>query len=181
VCSSDLYELLALNADEKDIDRSKKELGNMEAILGAPETIESLCKDIIEHYETNRANLLTGKAMIVGYSRPIALAIYRKILELRPAWKEKAQVVMTSGNDDPEEWREIIGNKTRKKELAKKFKDNDDVMKIAIVVDMWLTGFDVPNLATMYVFKPMSGHNLMQAIARVNRVFQDKEGGLVVD
>jgi type I restriction enzyme R subunit len=88
---------------------------------------------------------------------------------------------MTSGNDDPEEWREIIGNKTRKKELAKKFKDNDDVMKIAIVVDMWLTGFDVPSLATMYVFKPMSGHNLMQAIARVNRVFQDKEGGLVVD
>ena len=88
---------------------------------------------------------------------------------------------MTSGNNDPEEWREIIGNKHHKDELAKKFKDNDSPMKIAIVVDMWLTGFDVPSLATMYVYKPMSGHNLMQAIARVNRVFRDKEGGLVVD
>lgn len=88
---------------------------------------------------------------------------------------------MTSGNDDPEEWRSIIGNKSRKDELARKFKDNDDPLKIAIVVDMWLTGFDVPSLATMYVYKPMSGHNLMQAIARVNRVFKNKEGGLVVD
>ena len=88
---------------------------------------------------------------------------------------------MTSGNNDPEEWREIIGNKTHKDELARKFKDNDSPMKIAIVVDMWLTGFDVPSLATMYVYKPMSGYNLMQAIARVNRVFRDKEGGLVVD
>ena len=88
---------------------------------------------------------------------------------------------MTSGNNDPEEWRQIIGNKQYKDELAKKFKDNNSSMKIAIVVDMWLTGFDVPSLATMYVYKPMSGHNLMQAIARVNRVFQDKEGGLVVD
>ena len=88
---------------------------------------------------------------------------------------------MTSGNNDPEEWREIIGNKQHKDELAKKFKDNNSPMKIAIVVDMWLTGFDVPSLATMYVYKPMAGHNLMQAIARVNRVFKDKEGGLVVD
>ena len=88
---------------------------------------------------------------------------------------------MTSGNDDPEEWRSIIGNKTYKDELATKFKDNESPLKIAIVVDMWLTGFDVPSLATMYVYKPMSGHNLMQAIARVNRVFGDKEGGLVVD
>lgn len=88
---------------------------------------------------------------------------------------------MTSGNNDPEEWREIIGNKHHKNELAKKFKDNNSPLKIAIVVDMWLTGFDVPSLATMYVYKPMSGHNLMQAIARVNRVFRDKEGGLVVD
>lgn len=88
---------------------------------------------------------------------------------------------MTSGNNDPEEWREIIGNKQHKDELAKKFKDNNSPMKIAIVVDMWLTGFDVPSLATMYVYKPMAGHNLMQAIARVNRVFRDKEGGLVVD
>ncbi|MFP3090038.1 type I restriction endonuclease subunit R [Treponema sp. TIM-1] len=175
------YEQLALNADEKDIEKSKRELGNMEAILGAPETISSLCRDIIDHYENNRAALLTGKALIVCYSRPIALSVYKKVLELRPAWIDKVKIVMTAGNDDPEEWRAIIGNKTHKKELAKKFKDNDDPLKIAIVVDMWLTGFDVPSLATMYVFKPMMGHNLMQAIARVNRVFKDKEGGLVVD
>ncbi|GHT67996.1 DEAD/DEAH box helicase [Spirochaetia bacterium] len=175
------YELMAANADEKDIARSKKELGSMEAILNAPQTIESLCKDIIGHYEDNRENLLTGKALLVCYSRSIAINVYQKILELRPAWTEKVKVVMTAGNDDPEEWGKIIGNKTYKKDLAKKFKDNDDPMKIAIVVDMWLTGFDVPSLATMYVYKPMSGHNLMQAIARVNRVFKDKEGGLVVD
>lgn len=175
------YELLALNADEQDIERSKKELGNMEAILAAPETINTLCEDIIAHYEDSRENLLTGKAMIVAYSRSIAMDIYRKIMELRPGWTEKVKVVMTSGNNDPEEWRAIIGNKTYKKEMARKFKDDDDPMKIAVVVDMWLTGFDVPSLATMYVYKPMSGHNLMQAIARVNRVFKDKEGGLVVD
>lgn len=175
------YELLALNANEQDIERSKKELGNMEAILGAPQTIDTLCRDILSHYEDSRENLLTGKAMIVAYSRPIAMQIYHKILELRPGWTEKVKVVMTSGNNDPEEWRAVIGNKTYKKELARKFKDNNDPMKIAIVVDMWLTGFDVPSLATMYAYKPMSGHNLMQAIARVNRVFKDKEGGLVVD
>ena len=113
------------------------------------------------------------------------MKIYNRILELRPSWgeknKEKIAVVMTSGNNDPEEWRDIIGNKAYKAELAKRFKDNNDTLKIAIVVDMWLTGFDVPSLATMYVYKPMNGHNLMQAIARVNRVFKDKEGGLVVD
>ena len=119
--------------------------------------------------------------MIVAYSRSIAMDIYKTILEMRPAWQDKVVVVMTSGNDDPEEWRSIIGNKSRKEELARKFKDNGDPLKIAIVVDMWLTGFDVPSLATMYVYKPMSGHNLMQAIARVNRVFKEKEGGLVVD
>ena len=175
------YELLALNANEQDIERSKRELGNMEAILAAPETIDTLCRDIITHYEDSRENLLTGKALIVAYSRPIAMDIYRHILELRPNWTEKAKVVMTSGNNDPEDWRAIIGNKSHKREMARKFKDNDDPLKIAIVVDMWLTGFDVPSLATMYVYKPMSGHNLMQAIARVNRVFRDKEGGLVVD
>ena len=175
------YELLAQNAEEHAIEKSKKELGQMESILGAPQTIEALCNDIVEHYENYRAQELTGKAMIVAYSRPIAMDIYRKLLEMRPAWNEKIAVVMTSGNDDPEEWRSIIGNKSRKDELARKFKDNDDPLKIAIVVDMWLTGFDVPSLATMYVYKPMSGHNLMQAIARVNRVFKNKEGGLVVD
>lgn len=179
----DVYDLMASNADEVVIEKSKKKLGQMEAILGNDSTIDSLVNDIIYHYEENREHLLTGKAMIVAYSRPIAMKIYEKILELRPRWKqeEKVAVVMTSGNKDPEEWHEIIGNKAHKEELAKKFKDNSSSLKIAIVVDMWLTGFDVPSLATMYVYKPMRGHNLMQAIARVNRVFGDKEGGLVVD
>ena len=88
---------------------------------------------------------------------------------------------MTSSNNDPEEWHDIVGNKRHKEEMAKRFKDNENPFKIAIVVDMWLTGFDVPSLATMYVYKPMQGHNLMQAIARVNRVYKNKEGGLVVD
>lgn len=175
------YDIMAENADAEVIEKSKRELGQIEAILGNDQTIHSLVCDILDHYENNRQNLLTGKAMIVAYSRPIAMKIYNHILELRPTWKEKVGVVMTSGNNDPEEWRKIIGNKHHKDELAKKFKDNNSPMKIAIVVDMWLTGFDVPSLATMYVYKPMSGHNLMQAIARVNRVFRDKEGGLVVD
>jgi type I restriction enzyme R subunit len=175
------YDIMALNADEEVVEKSKRELGQMEAVLGNDNTINSLVSDILDHYENNRESLLTGKAMIVAYSRPIAMKIYKRILELRPAWTEKVAVVMTSGNNDPEEWREIIGNKHHKDELAKKFKDNNSQLKIAIVVDMWLTGFDVPSLATMYVYKPMSGHNLMQAIARVNRVFRDKEGGLVVD
>ena len=175
------YDIMAQNADEEVIEKSKHELGQMEAVLGNDNIINSLVCDILDHYENNRKNLLTGKAMIVAYSRPIAMKIYKRILELRPAWTEKVAVVMTSGNNDPEEWRQIIGNKHHKDELAKKFKDNNSPLKIAIVVDMWLTGFDVPSLATMYVYKPMSGHNLMQAIARVNRVFRDKEGGLVVD
>ena len=175
------YDIMANNADPEVIEKSKRELGQLEAVLGNDNTINSLVCDILDHYENNREHLLTGKAMIVAYSRAIAMKIYKRILELRPAWTEKVGVVMTSGNNDPEEWRKIIGNKHHKDELAKKFKDNQSPMKIAIVVDMWLTGFDVPSLATMYVYKPMAGYNLMQAIARVNRVFRDKEGGLVVD
>ena len=175
------YDLMALNADSEVIEKSKHELGQMEAILGNDNTLDSLVHDILDHYENNREYLLTGKAMIVAYSRSIAMKIYKRILELRPNWEEKVAVVMTSGNNDPEEWRQIIGNKHHKNELAKKFKDNNSPLKIAIVVDMWLTGFDVPSLATMYIYKPMTGHNLMQAIARVNRVFRDKEGGLIVD
>lgn len=175
------YDLMALNADDEVIEKSKRDLGKIEAVLGNEKTINSLVCDILAHYEDNRENLLTGKAMIVAYSRSIAMKIYKRILELRPNWGEKVGVVMTSGNNDPEEWRKIIGNKHHKDELAKKFKDNNSQLKIAIVVDMWLTGFDVPSLATMYVYKPMVGHNLMQAIARVNRVFRDKEGGLIVD
>lgn len=175
------YDLMSLNADNEVIEKSKHELGQMEAILGNDNTLDSLVHDILDHYENNREYLLTGKAMIVAYSRSIAMKIYKRILELRPNWEEKVAVVMTSGNNDPEEWRQIIGNKHHKNELAKKFKDNNSPLKIAIVVDMWLTGFDVPSLATMYIYKPMTGHNLMQAIARVNRVFRDKEGGLIVD
>ena len=175
------YDALEQQSDTATIEKSKKMLGQMESVLGADSTVQSLCEDIVTHYEKYCANLLTGKAMIVAYSRPIAMKIYRKLLELRPAWKEKIGVVMTSGNNDPEDWKAIIGTKSHKEELARKFKDNDDPMKIAIVVDMWLTGFDVPSLATMYIYKPMHGYNLMQAIARVNRVFKDKEGGLIVD
>ncbi len=175
------YDALEQQSDAATIEKSKQMLGQMESVLGADSTIQSLCEDIVEHYEKYRAGLLTGKAMIVAYSRPIAMKIYRKILELRPSWQEKLGVVMTSGNNDPEDWKEIIGTKAHKEELARKFKDNSDPLKIAIVVDMWLTGFDVPSLATMYIYKPMHGYNLMQAIARVNRVFQDKEGGLIVD
>lgn len=175
------YDILEQQSDKATIEKSKKMLGQMESVLGADSTIASLCDDIVEHYEKYRANLLTGKAMIVAYSRTIAMKIYRRILEIRPDWKEKVGVVMTGGNNDPEDWKEIIGTKAHKEELARKFKDNDGPMKIAIVVDMWLTGFDVPSLATMYVYKPMHWYNLMQAIARVNRVFKDKEGGLIVD
>ncbi len=175
------YDIVAENADSYVIEKSKKELAQMDAILGADQTLDSLVRDIINHYENNRASLLTGKAMIVAYSRAIAMKIYKKIIEIKPDLAKKVGVVMTQGNNDPEEWRQVIGNKSHKEELARKFKDNNSEMKIAIVVDMWLTGFDVPSLATMYVYKPMMGHNLMQAIARVNRVFKDKEGGLVVD
>lgn len=175
------YELMEQEAEASVVEASKRSLAKMEAVLGNDATIKSLVDDILDHYENYRANLLTGKAMIVAYSRPIAVKIYRRILELRPNWKEKIALVMSGDNQDPVEWKEFIGNKAYKNELAKKFKDNDDPLKIAIVVDMWLTGFDLPSLATMYVYKPMCGHNLMQAIARVNRVFRDKEGGLVVD
>ena len=177
----DEYDAFAMEADETVVEKSKRSLGNLESILGADGTINSLVDDILEHYENYREELLTGKALIVAYSRKVAMKIYRRILELRPDWTEKVAVVMTENNSDPEDWREIVGDKRRRDELARQFKDDKAPLKIAIVVDMWLTGFDVPSLATMYVYKPMSGHNLMQAIARVNRVFRDKEGGLVVD
>lgn len=168
-------------ADEADLEENKKVMSHMDSLLGNDATINDLVTDIISHYEDNRQYVCCGKAMIVAYSRPIAMKIYQRILELRPDWTEKVKVVMTGGNQDPEEWADIIGSKAYKKELAKKFKDENDPMKIAIVVDMWLTGFDVPSLATMYVYKPMKDHNLMQAIARVNRVFPEKAGGLIVD
>lgn len=181
------YSALAQNADEEVIEKSKRELGKMEEILGHEKTINSLVDDILNHYENERQYLYTGKAMIVACSRSIAMKIYKRILELRPAWagdkedEARVAVVMTESNKDPEEWRAIVGNKNRRQTLATRFKSDTSPLKIAIVVDMWLTGFDVPSLATMYVYKPMESYNLMQAIARVNRVFKDKEGGLVVD
>ena len=175
------YAEFARNADEASVERSKHTMAGLEGVLSAPETIEALCSDIVNHYEQNRSDILTGKALVVAYSRPVAMKIYEEILRMRPEWKEKVGVVMTMGNQDPEEWFKVCGGKEHKKEMERRFKSDDDSLKIAIVVDMWLTGFDVPSLATMYVFKPMKGHNLMQAIARVNRVYKGKEGGLVVD
>lgn len=168
-------------ASDEDLKRSKQENARLHALLRAPETIDTLCRDLVQHYEECRKNHLTGKAMIVAIDRATGIDIYRKLCELRPDWKEIIGVVMTSGNQDPVEWADIIGSAAHKEQLARDFKDNSSKMKIAIVVDMWLTGFDVPSLATMYVYKPMKGHNLMQAIARVNRVFPEKSGGLVVD
>ncbi|MGN0843453.1 MAG: type I restriction endonuclease subunit R [Kiritimatiellia bacterium] len=179
------YERIAAEdeADEEVIAASKRDLSQMEALLGHDDTIESLVTDILGHYEGFRRDNLAGKAMIVAYSRPIAIKIYERFLAKRPAWKEDGviQVVMTEGNQDPEPWRKIIGTKKDRIARAVEFKKVDSKFKIVIVVDMWLTGFDVPCLDTMYVYKPMVGHNLMQAIARVNRVYKDKEGGLVVD
>ncbi|MCR5811559.1 MAG: type I restriction endonuclease subunit R [Lachnospiraceae bacterium] len=179
----DTYAKLKERASEVDIEKSKHELAHMDAVLGTPKVIDSLCWDIIDHYEKYRQYEQTGKAMIVAYSRPMAINIYNRILQpdMRPEWKNKIKIVMTGSNTDPEEWKEFTGNKAFREGLAREFKDDNSEFKIAIVVDMWLTGFDVPSMSTMYIFKPMKGHNLMQAIARVNRVFKDKEGGLIVD
>lgn len=174
------YESMATIAEPYHIARSQKELGNMEAILGAKNAINELCSDIVSHYE-DREHILEGKAMIVAYSRKVAMKMYDRLLDMRPNWQDKIAIVMTRNNKDPEEWFKIIGDKKDRDELGKKFKDAKNPLKICIVVDMWLTGFDVPSLNTMYIYKPMQGHTLMQAIARVNRVYGDKEGGLVVD
>ncbi len=180
----ELDQLFAVAEEEHNsvaITKTKRNFGSLDAVLGTPETIHSLCGDIIQHYENNRAKLLTGKAMIVAYSRSIAIKMYHCILSMRPDWKEKIAVVMTGSNQDPEEWKSIVGTDQTRADTGKNFKDDKHPLKIVIVVDMWLTGFDLPSLATMYIFKPMHGHNLMQAIARVNRVYKGKEGGLIVD
>ncbi len=165
---------------EEQINKTRHEHSGIKGILCNDTTINSLCDDILKHYEENRQYELTGKAMIVAYDKEAAVKIYKRLLHLRPEWTEKVHVVASAGNQDKPEWHDIISAKNNK-EYAKLFKDDESPMKIAIVVDMWLTGFDVPSLATMYVYKPMRGHNLMQAIARVNRVFPEKEGGLIVD
>ena len=174
------YEKMVGEASEMAIEKSKSDLSTIEAIIGSRERLSLLADDIIAHYE-DRQYVLTGKAIIVCMSRRIAINLYRIILEKRPEWKQKVKVVLTSSNQDDEDWHDIIGNKAYRNGLMLEFKDDTSEFKIAIVVDMWLTGFDVPSMATMYIDKPMKGHNLMQAIARVNRVYKDKEAGLIVD
>ncbi len=175
-------------ATAEQIEDAKQLNSGIRGILNKDKTIESLCNDIVTHYEENRQHVTCGKAMIVALDKQAAVKIYRQILSIRPSWKDKMHVVVSSSNKDNPEWADVIRPKKEDgkhywtdKEFATLFKDDNSPMKIAIVVDMWLTGFDVPSLATMYVYKPMRGHNLMQAIARVNRVFPEKEGGLIVD
>lgn len=160
----------------------------LEAVVGTEKRISLIAKDIVNHYE-QRQKVIDGKAMIVCMSRRICVDLYNAIIQLRPDWhadddeKGKLKVVMTGSASDEESWQQHIRNKPRREVLAKRFQkaNQDDPLKVAIVRDMWLTGFDVPSLHTMYIDKPMQGHTLMQAIARVNRVFKDKPGGLVVD
>ena len=173
-------ELAEEGASDEQINKTRHENSGIKGILCSDATINSLCDDIVKHYEENRQYELTGKAMIVAYNKKAAVMIYRRLLELRPEWTEKVHIVASPGNQDNPEFHELINDRNNR-EYAKLFKDDASPMKIAIVVDMWLTGFDVPRLATMYVYKPMKGHNLMQAIARVNRVFPEKKGGLIVD
>lgn len=174
------YDKLAAETSEITIEKSKSDLSSIEAIIGSKERLSLLADDIIAHYE-DRQYVLTGKAMIVCMTRRIAINLYKTILDKRPEWENKIKVVLTSSNKDEEEWHDIIGNKAYRDQLMVEFKDEKSEFKIAMVVDMWLTGFDVPSMATMYIDKPMKGHNLMQAIARVNRVYKDKEAGLIVD
>ncbi|QJB71319.1 type I restriction enzyme subunit R domain-containing protein [Mycoplasma sp. 1654_15] len=166
----------------ESVNKLKKEHSNLEAIFSNNKVIDSVVNDILEHYENSQANTLKGKAMIVAYSRAIAMKMYNKFIALRPEWKDKKlALIMTSDNKNPEEWKKVINDKEYQKQRAIEFKKQDSELKIVIVVDMWLTGFDVPCLSTMYILKPMIEHNLMQAIARVNRVFPNKEKGLIVD
>lgn len=176
----DVYGGMQKETDPWRIEKSQSDLSRLESLVGSDERLDMLSDDIIKHY-LDREYVLTGKAMIVCLSRKIAIKLYRILLKKRPDWENKVKVILTSSNQDPEEWHDIIGNKAYREQLAVEFKKEDSEFKIAIVVDMWLTGFDVPSMATMYIDKPMKGHNLMQAIARVNRVYKDKEAGLIVD
>ena len=178
----DYYSYLEREEDveEYKIDESKKEMAKMSQIIEDPDRLQMIVEDIIKHYGEIE-NSVANKAMVVAYSRNSAYTMYKKFLELKPDWKNKVHMVITSNNKDDEEMQKAIGSKKDKKQLEIEFKDMDSEFKIAIVVDMWLTGFDVPGLGTMYIDKPMKAHNLMQAIARVNRVYKDKKGGLIVD
>ena len=171
-------------ADEYAINKSKQMMANISQVIEDPDRLELIVKDIINHYE-DRKDMVADHAMVVAYSRKAAYTMYRKFLELRPDYKDVVNMIITPSNKDDEEMQKAIGTKANKKELEIRFKnekdDPNEKFKIAIVVDMWLTGFDVPRLGVMYVDKPMKAHNLMQAIARVNRVYKDKPAGLIVD
>ena len=167
-------------------ERLKTKWAQLESVVGAEKRLKLIARDIVTHYE-NRLDAMAGKAMIVCMSRRICVELYRAIVALRPEWNHAKddegmiKVVMTGSASDPLDWQRHIRNKQRREILAKRFRDPNDPFRVVIVRDMWLTGFDAPSLHTMYVDKPMRGHGLMQAIARVNRVFYDKPGGLVVD
>lgn len=172
--------------EEGKKEKLKTRWAALEAVVGTESRIKLIASDLVEHWG-KRLEAMEGKAMVVCMSRRIAVDLYNALIELRPEWhddeddKGTLKVVMTGSASDPLEWQGHIRNKPRRKELAKRFKDPGSDFQIVIIRDMWLTGFDAPCLTTMYVDKPMRGHGLMQAIARVNRVFRDKPGGLVVD
>ena len=167
-------------------EKLKTKWAQLEAIVGSGKRLSLVARDIVSHFE-DRTEAMDGKAMVVCMSRRICVALYRELVRLRPDWhheddgKGTLKVVMTGAASDPPDWQPLIRNKARREALAKRFRNADDPLQIVLVRDMWLTGFDAPSLHTMYVDKPMRGHGLMQAIARVNRVFKDKPGGLVVD
>ncbi len=183
------YEEITEYQEYSQKEKLKSKWARLEAIVGAKERVQQIAKDIVEHFEKREQAQENegGKAMIVAMSRRIAVDLYREIVALRPQWHSddllsgRIKVVMTGSSSDPADWQPFIGTKANRETLAKRMKDRNDELKLVIVRDMWLTGFDVPSMHTMYIDKPMSGHNLMQAIARVNRVFKDKQGGLVVD
>ena len=164
----------------------KTKWAQVEAVVGTPERLKLIAQDIVDHFEA-RLDAMDGKAMVVCMSRRICVDLYNELVALKPEWhceddaRGEIKVVMTGSASDGPEWQQHIRNKARREGLAKRFRDSSDPMKIVLVRDMWLTGFDAPSLHTMYADKPMRGHNLMQAIARVNRVFKDKPGGLIVD
>lgn len=166
--------------EDYQIEESKRTMATIRNVIEDPNRLEMIVKDIIKHYEEIQ-NSVANKAMVIAYSRNSAFTMYKKFIELRPDWKNKVNMIITSNNKDDEEMQKVIGSKKDKKQLEIEFKDPESEFKIAIVVDMWLTGFDVPKLGTLYIDKPMKAHNLMQAIARVNRVYKDKKGGLIVD
>ena len=164
--------------DEERRRRLKSKWAQLEAVVGTPKRLELVARDLVEHYE-ERLAAMEGKAMVVCMSRRICVDLHAALAKLRPDWE--INVVMTGSATDPPDWQRHIRTKSARQELARRFKDPDDPFRVVVVRDMWLTGFDAPSLHTMYVDKPMRGHGLMQAIARVNRVFRDKPGGLVVD